>query len=116
VYDIEKGNTNDEIKFYMGYNEEKGKSYEDSLGLRILYFIWLLGASYYQGGYIGWASEVQILESSPQTKNPSGIGHIRSSGQIPEALAEHVRSSAQTFLGLFLILGYPSLSGSLAGF
>jgi hypothetical protein len=39
VYDIEKGNTNDEIKFYMGYNEEKGKSYEDSLGLRILYFI-----------------------------------------------------------------------------
>jgi hypothetical protein len=30
---------NDEIKFYMGYNEEKGKSREDSLELRILYFI-----------------------------------------------------------------------------
>jgi hypothetical protein len=29
---------NNEIKFYMGYNEEKGKSHEDSLELRILYF------------------------------------------------------------------------------
>jgi hypothetical protein len=25
MYDIQKGNTNDEIKFYMGYNEKKGK-------------------------------------------------------------------------------------------
>jgi hypothetical protein len=25
VYDIQTGNTNDEIKFYMGYDEEKGK-------------------------------------------------------------------------------------------
>jgi hypothetical protein len=25
VYNIQKGNTNDEINFYMGYNEEKGK-------------------------------------------------------------------------------------------
>jgi hypothetical protein len=23
MYDIQKGNTNDEIKFYMGYNEKK---------------------------------------------------------------------------------------------
>jgi hypothetical protein len=38
VNDIPKGNTNDEIKFYMGNNEEKGKSHEDSLELRILYF------------------------------------------------------------------------------
>jgi hypothetical protein len=38
VYDIQQGNTNDEIKFYMGYNEENGKSREDSLELRILYF------------------------------------------------------------------------------
>jgi hypothetical protein len=30
---------NDEIKFYMGYNEEKEKSCEDSLELKILYFI-----------------------------------------------------------------------------
>jgi hypothetical protein len=29
----------DEINFYMGYNEEKGKSCEDSLELRIVYFI-----------------------------------------------------------------------------
>jgi hypothetical protein len=39
VYDIQKGNTNDEIKFYMSYNEEKGKSYKDFLELMILYFI-----------------------------------------------------------------------------
>jgi hypothetical protein len=38
VYDIQKGNTDDEIKFHMGYNEEKWKSHEDSLDLRILYF------------------------------------------------------------------------------
>jgi hypothetical protein len=39
VYDIQKGNMNDEINFYMGYNEEKGKSHEDSLELSIVYFI-----------------------------------------------------------------------------
>jgi hypothetical protein len=39
VYDIQKGNANDEINFYMDYNEEKGKSHKDSLELRILYFI-----------------------------------------------------------------------------
>jgi hypothetical protein len=39
VYDIQKGNMNDEINFYMGYNEEKGKSYKDSLELMIVYFI-----------------------------------------------------------------------------
>jgi hypothetical protein len=38
VNDIPKGNTNDEIKLYMGNNEEKGKSLEGSLELRILYF------------------------------------------------------------------------------
>jgi hypothetical protein len=39
VHDIQKGNTDDEIKFYMDCNKEKGKSLEDSLKLRILYFI-----------------------------------------------------------------------------
>jgi hypothetical protein len=39
VYDIQNGNMNDEIKFYIGYNEEKEKSHEDYLELRILYFI-----------------------------------------------------------------------------
>jgi hypothetical protein len=68
VYDIQKGNTDDEIKFFMGYNEEKGKSHEDSLELRILYFIWVLGVPYYQGGCIGWFSEVQIIEIYPPTK------------------------------------------------
>jgi hypothetical protein len=39
LYDIQKDNMNDEINFYMGYNEEKGKSHEDSLELSIIYFI-----------------------------------------------------------------------------
>jgi hypothetical protein len=39
VNDIQKGNTNNERKIYMGNNEEKGKSHEDSVELRILYFI-----------------------------------------------------------------------------
>jgi hypothetical protein len=39
MYDIQKGNTNVEINFYMGYNEEKVKSHKDSLELSILYFI-----------------------------------------------------------------------------
>jgi hypothetical protein len=39
VYNIQKGNTNDEINFYMGCNEEKGKSREDFLELKIVYFI-----------------------------------------------------------------------------
>ncbi len=63
MYDIQKGNTDDEIKFYMGYNDDKGKSREDSLELRILYFIWVLGAPYYQGGYIGWVGEVQNIKN-----------------------------------------------------
>jgi hypothetical protein len=53
VNDISKGNTNDEIKFYMGNNEEKGKSHKDSIELRILYFTRVLVTSYYQGAYIG---------------------------------------------------------------
>jgi hypothetical protein len=39
VYDIQKGNTNDEINFYMGISDEKEKSHEDYVKLRILYFI-----------------------------------------------------------------------------
>jgi hypothetical protein len=53
VYNIQKGNTDAEINFYMGINDEKGKSREDYVELRILYFICVLGALYYQGGYIG---------------------------------------------------------------
>jgi hypothetical protein len=39
VYDIQKGNTDDGINFYMGINDEKGKRREDYVELRILYFI-----------------------------------------------------------------------------
>jgi hypothetical protein len=44
---------NDEINFYMGYNKEKGKSHEDSLELRIVYFILVVETPYYQGRCIG---------------------------------------------------------------
>jgi hypothetical protein len=39
VYDIQKGNTDDEIKLYMDINDKKGKSHEDYVELMILYFI-----------------------------------------------------------------------------
>jgi hypothetical protein len=63
VYNIQKGNTDVEMKFYMGINDEKGKSHEDYVELRILYFIWVLRAPYYQGGYIGWVGEVQNIKN-----------------------------------------------------
>jgi hypothetical protein len=61
VYNIQKGNMDIEINFYMGINDEK--SHEDYIELRILYFIWVLGAPYYHGGYIGWGGEVQRIKN-----------------------------------------------------
>jgi hypothetical protein len=77
-------------KISMAYIEEKGKSHNDLWGLWSVYFIWLLGASYYQGGCIGWISEVQIIEIYLQTKNPRKTEHIWVSDQIPESLAGHI--------------------------
>jgi hypothetical protein len=65
VYNIQKGNTDVEINFYTDINDEKGKSHKDFVELRILYFIWVLGAPYYHGEYIGRVGEVQNI------KNPS---------------------------------------------
>jgi hypothetical protein len=65
VYDIQKGNMDDEINFYMRINDEKEKSREDYVELRILYFIWVLRAPYYQGGYIGCVGEVQNIKNLP---------------------------------------------------
>jgi hypothetical protein len=39
MYNIQKGNTDVEINFYMGISDEKGKSHEDCVELMILYFI-----------------------------------------------------------------------------
>jgi hypothetical protein len=86
VNEVQKGNMDYEIKFYMGKNEEKGKSHEDSADLRVLYFIWVLGAPYYQGGYIGWVGEVQNIKIYLTTKISYQAGHIRLWGRIPEAL------------------------------
>jgi hypothetical protein len=47
VYNIQKGNTSVEINFYMGINDEKGKSHEYYVELMILYLIWVLEALYY---------------------------------------------------------------------
>jgi hypothetical protein len=54
---------NVEINFYMDINDEKEKSREYYVELRILYFIWDLGALYYQGGYIRWVGEVQNIKN-----------------------------------------------------
>jgi hypothetical protein len=45
-------------KFLYGLQWRKRESRKDSLELRILYFIWVLGTPYYQGGCIGWVGEV----------------------------------------------------------
>jgi hypothetical protein len=50
---MQKGNTDVEINFHMGINDEKGKCQEDFIELRTICFIGVLGATYYQGGYIG---------------------------------------------------------------
>ncbi len=73
----------------MDINDEKGKNHADYVELMILYFIWVLGAPYYQGGYIGWIDEMQIVKIYLQTKNPRKIGHIRVFDRIPESLAGH---------------------------
>jgi hypothetical protein len=39
MYDIQKGNTDDEINLYIGINDEEGKNHKDYIELRILYFI-----------------------------------------------------------------------------
>jgi hypothetical protein len=90
VYNIQKGNTDVEINFYMGINDKKWKSHEDYVELRILYFIWVLWAPYYQGGYIGWVGEVQNIKNlSYHQKLMSGQTYPTPS-RIPETLAGHV--------------------------
>jgi hypothetical protein len=39
VYNIQKGNTDVEINFYMSINDKKGKNREDYVELMILYLI-----------------------------------------------------------------------------
>jgi hypothetical protein len=63
VYNIQKGNTDVEINFYMCINDEKEKSREDYVEMMILYFIWILEVLYYQGGYIGWVGEIQNIKN-----------------------------------------------------
>jgi hypothetical protein len=43
VHIIEKGNI---LKCYIAFDEEKGESHEDSLGLMSFYLICVIGASY----------------------------------------------------------------------
>jgi hypothetical protein len=93
----------------MGCNEEKGKSRKDSSELRILYFIWVLGAPYYLGGCIGWVGDVQNIENYLTTKILCQGGHIQLLSQILKAVTVHVWPPARTFSGLSLISGYPSL-------
>jgi hypothetical protein len=73
----------------MGYNEEKRKSHEDFLELKILYFIWVLETPYYQGGCIGWVGEVQNIKIYLTIKISCQAGHIWPLSRIPKALAGH---------------------------
>jgi hypothetical protein len=52
-----------EINFYMSINDEKGKHCKNYVELMILYLIWVLGASYYQGEYIGWVGAAQTIKN-----------------------------------------------------
>jgi hypothetical protein len=77
VHVIEKGNTNGVLKFYMAFNEEKGKSHEDSFGLWTFYFICVLGAPYYQGDALGELMKCKSSKLSPNQfsqKNRTFLG------------------------------------------
>jgi hypothetical protein len=83
-------------KFLYGINDEKWKSREDYIELRILYLIWVLGALYYQEGYIGWVGAVQTIKIlSHHQKILSGQTYPAPS-QILETLAGHVQPVGQT--------------------
>jgi hypothetical protein len=58
------------LKCYMAFNEEKGKSHEDSLGSRSVSFICVLGAPYYQGDALGELVKCKFLKNYPQTITP----------------------------------------------
>jgi hypothetical protein len=89
---------------------KKGKSHEDFLELRILYFILVLGAPYYQGGALGESVKCKSSTSIQKPKVPEKTGLIRVSDRILKSLAGHVRPTAQTCSGSSLSLGYPQLS------
>jgi hypothetical protein len=72
VYNIQKDNTNVEINFYMGINEEKGKGREYYVELRIL----------------------PVSQPFPELTK-----HIRLLDRIPEAFPGHVRPPARTCPG-----------------
>jgi hypothetical protein len=78
----------------MAYNEEKVKSREDPWGLGSFYFICVLGASYYQGGHIGWVGEVLIIEKPIPNELPRKTRLIRHFDQVPVTFCEHVRPPA----------------------
>jgi hypothetical protein len=96
VYNIQRGNTDIEINFYMCINDEKGKSREDYVELGILYLIWVLGAPYHQGGYSGELVKCKTSKIYPTTKNSCQARHIRSPTRILDTLAGHVRAPGQT--------------------
>jgi hypothetical protein len=68
VHAIEKGNTNGVLKFYMAFNEEKGKNREHSLGLMSFYFICVVRVPYYQRDALGELVKCKFLKNYPQTK------------------------------------------------
>jgi hypothetical protein len=77
VYDIQKVNTDDEINFYIDINDEEEKNREDYIKLRILYFIWVLGALYYQEDILGELVKCKSSKIYHINKNSCQTRHIR---------------------------------------
>jgi hypothetical protein len=100
----------------MAYNEEKEKSHESFWGLGSFNFIYVLGAPYYQGGCIGWVSEVQIIENTFQTnfpKNPDIFGLLTVFQEAkPDMSSPQPRHVRATLIPLVLWTYLGPLSGS----
>jgi hypothetical protein len=67
---IEKGNTNNVLKSLWPTMKKKEKSCEDLWGLWSFYFIWVLGALYYQGGALGELVKCKSSKSISKPKIP----------------------------------------------
>jgi hypothetical protein len=71
VYNIQKGNTDVEINFYMGINNEKVNSHEDYVELRIFIFYLSSKSSVLsKGDTLGELVKCETLKSILPAKNP----------------------------------------------
>jgi hypothetical protein len=96
VYNIQKGNTDVEINFYMGINDEKEKIREDYVKLRFYILFEFYELRTIKGDTLGELVKCKTSKIYPTTKNSCQIRHIRPPSRIPETLAGNVRPPGQT--------------------